>query len=205
MNIQQAFPSNYLKADDLGGDTTYTIKSIEIVMLGQGNDAEEKPVVQFRESEKGIVLNLTNANTISDLYGPETNDWVGKRITLYSAKVQFGKKLVDGIRIRGRGEQSQQQKAPSTAQHGDAAKLRAEALMGAWNKFKGQNPGVSPDELKAKFATAHKAYFNGRPHQAIGQHEWDSFASDNFVKPPPPENPFEGEPETFKDDASIPF
>lgn len=97
MNINQAFPSNYLKASDLGGkEHTVKVGSVEMHTLGD----EEKPVLMFQGKQKGMVLNKTNATILSDAFGPETDAWAGEEIILYSAKVQFQSRMVDGLRIR---------------------------------------------------------------------------------------------------------
>ena len=97
MNINDAFPSKYLKASDLQGRAvSVVIKSIE------HGDAEmdNKPIVYFEGKDKGLVLNKTNAMSISSDYGPETNGWIGKTIELFSQKVQFNNQMVDSIRVR---------------------------------------------------------------------------------------------------------
>lgn len=112
MHIDLMFPSLYLKAADLQGrDVTLTIRRVSLDELTrQGGSKEMKPVVYFKETadkaqrtgqdEKRLVLNKTNAHSIRDLYGPETDGWAGKRITLYSARVTFGRQTVDAIRVR---------------------------------------------------------------------------------------------------------
>ncbi len=102
MNINNAFPSRWLKSGDIedGTDLILTIKGVEIETVGQGEDSEEKPVLAFSESDKGLVLNKTNANTIAALYGPETDNWVGKRIAIFSTEVQFGSKMTVALRVR---------------------------------------------------------------------------------------------------------
>ena len=74
MNINGAFPSNFIKAADLqGSEPIVTIKSVEFEPVGQ--EKEMKPVVYFVNKEKGMVLNKTNANTIATLTGTfETED-----------------------------------------------------------------------------------------------------------------------------------
>ncbi len=70
MNIDQAFPSKYIKSSDLGSqDQTYTIKRVTLEKLGQGANIQTKPVLYFNEVEKGFACNKTNANTIGKLYG----------------------------------------------------------------------------------------------------------------------------------------
>jgi hypothetical protein len=120
VNIDTAFPSNYLKSSDFDNDTTYTISRVEIETLGQGRDAEQKAVLYFDNVEKGLVLNKTNSNTIKDLYGPETDDWTGQRITLFPCDVEFGGKMTPAIRIRPRkpaaAQQRQQPQRPAPGQ-----------------------------------------------------------------------------------------
>ncbi|HLE35670.1 MAG TPA: hypothetical protein VI699_00835 [Candidatus Acidoferrales bacterium] len=96
MNIKDSFPSKWLKADDLEGDMNLTIKGVEQEMLDDG----PKPVVSFREIEKGLVLNKTNARTIAKLYGVETGAWAGKTITIFPTQVDYRGEQVAAIRVR---------------------------------------------------------------------------------------------------------
>ena len=101
MNINNAFPIRWIKSGDLGdGDMVVTVKSCSVETVGQGENAEDKPVLYFEESEKGMVLNVTNANTIAGLYGPETDGWIGKRIALFATEVDFAGKQTLAIRVR---------------------------------------------------------------------------------------------------------
>lgn len=106
MKMNDAYPSNYLKADvDVPevGNLTMTIDRVEMVTFGQGKDAQEKPVVYFRETEKGLVLNKTNWRLIAQALGDDDTDtWEGKKIALYSADVQFGQDMMRGIRVSSR-------------------------------------------------------------------------------------------------------
>ena len=102
MLIGNAFPSAYIKASDLQG------KSVNIIMHSlemQDIGGDIKPVLYFQgadgsKKERGMILNKTNANIITELHGSETDDWPGKMITLYSARVEFQGKIVDGIRVQ---------------------------------------------------------------------------------------------------------
>lgn len=98
MNIGQAFPSNYLKADDLNGKAvTLTIE--EVGIEGIGKDKDQKLVIAFVGKQKKFVCNKTNAKTISKLHGEETDEWVGKRITIRPAEVEFQGEMVLSIRV----------------------------------------------------------------------------------------------------------
>ena len=102
MNINEAFPSKYLKADvDILPDVPVhlTITGVEIENVGSASKQETKPVLSFKETKKGLVLNKTNATTISKLYGPDTDAWTGKRITLLWKEVEFQGEMTPGIRV----------------------------------------------------------------------------------------------------------
>jgi hypothetical protein len=94
-----AYPSRFLKAADLNGRVAiYTVHSASFEDLGR--EKERKPVVWFKESNKGLVLNVTNWNSVEELYGDNTDQWLGKPIELYPTKTSFGGKRVDCIRLR---------------------------------------------------------------------------------------------------------
>jgi len=99
-NINDAFPSNYLKASDLQGQRpVVTIDRVEFEPVGQKR--ELKPVLYFVGKEKGMVLNKTNAKNISNLVGSfETDEWHGFRVMLYSANVEFQGETVESIRVK---------------------------------------------------------------------------------------------------------
>lgn len=105
MKIDSTFESKWLKAadvDEMADDETNTavvaIDRIEVEEIGQDN--QKKPVVYFKGIDVGLVLNKTNATTIKDLYGNETDDWIGKRIGLFTTEVDYQGKQMLGIRVR---------------------------------------------------------------------------------------------------------
>jgi hypothetical protein len=100
MNIGDAFPSKYLKASDLqGAEPVVTIDRLEIEAVGR--EKQQKAVLYFRGKEKGLVLNKTNANKITDLLGTAlTEEWEGQRIRLFATETQFGGDMVDCIRVK---------------------------------------------------------------------------------------------------------
>lgn len=100
MKVSQAFPSNFLKADDLNGQSvTVTIASADLESIGQGRDAEDKLVLKFQGKQKGMICNKTNASTITKLYGDDTDAWIGQRITLVAREVEYGGEMVLGLRV----------------------------------------------------------------------------------------------------------
>ena len=98
MRIGSAFPSDYLKVDDLQGrPLTVTITNVSQENVGNN---DYKPVVHFREVQQGLVLNKTNANRIVDALGTdETDHWTGRQITLVPDKTEFQGKIVPCVRV----------------------------------------------------------------------------------------------------------
>lgn len=91
----------YLKHQELNGDTLMTIKEVKRETLeGEGGE-QEKWVVYFEETKKGLALNATNGKTLCKLFGDEMDHWVGKQITLFVKEdVEFAGELVSAIRVR---------------------------------------------------------------------------------------------------------
>jgi len=97
MNVNDVFPSNYIKASDLrGSQVTVTMQRIQIEEVGDG----PKPVLYFQGKDKGLVLNKTNANTIAGMYGPEMDGWAGRPVTLFATQVDFQGRQVEAIRVQ---------------------------------------------------------------------------------------------------------
>lgn len=103
MNINDVYPdtSNSLKAEDLKGSRVKVkIESIKMQDFGKDGKVENKLVISFEGKEKTLVCNKTNANSISKLFGPDTDSWINETIQLYPTTTTFGdKKDVPCIRI----------------------------------------------------------------------------------------------------------
>lgn len=99
-NIQDSFPSKFLKASDLkGAEPIVTVDRVEMEEVGK--DKDRKAVLYFIGKDKGLVLNKTNANKITQLLNsPVTEEWHGRKIRLYATETNFGSELVDCIRVK---------------------------------------------------------------------------------------------------------
>ena len=79
------------------GDVPVTIESLREMKFDNG----KKLFAEFRGKEKGLILNFTNAQTLSEISGSdESDDWIGMRVALFVTKVLFQGKRVDAIRIK---------------------------------------------------------------------------------------------------------
>lgn len=101
MNLDDAFPSKYMKASDLPEDGSALPFVIEEVRTEEvGREKQLRPIIYFKDQEKGFVCNVTNKNTIKKLFGTaDSEELVGKTIKLYSTEVQFGDEMVESIRV----------------------------------------------------------------------------------------------------------
>ncbi len=99
-NINDAFPSNYLKASDLkGAQVVVTIDRVEFEPVGR--EREMKAVIYFVGKQKGVVLNKTNARKIIEVTGSAlTEEWHGNAIVLYPTETEFGGETVECIRVK---------------------------------------------------------------------------------------------------------
>ena len=107
-NWRKAFPSKYLKAEDLTRPTLVEIESVGEQDVGSGAQQESKLVVHFVNMTKGLVLNLINASTIAEIAVDDDYDrWPNHVVELYPTRTEFQGKRVPCIRVREPSEPSQ--------------------------------------------------------------------------------------------------
>lgn len=95
--------SKFLKRDDVGRGMLVTISIVRQENVAKEGAPEElKWCAHFNETEKPLVLNWINLQTIAKIAGDEDSDnWSGSMIVLYDdPNVSFGGKITGGIRIR---------------------------------------------------------------------------------------------------------
>ena len=96
--------TDMLFAHDLGGrEVTVEIAKVYAGdLVGEKGRKTRKPFLVFKgkTGEKKLAVNKTNGKTIAKLYGTDTNDWVGKLVTLFPTTTDFGGETVDCIRIK---------------------------------------------------------------------------------------------------------
>lgn len=140
----QAFPSAFMKADDLlAGPQTLTIADVNLRY--EFNDGSTKPVIEFAGG-KQLVCNKTNWNLVIEMYGTNTDAWLGKPLTLTRQMVDFQGKRTPAIRINPTSAPAAPVVAPVPPAVNPAAQMKtwiAKAKMG-----NGHTP--SPEDLAAK-------------------------------------------------------
>jgi hypothetical protein len=110
MRRDDIFKSKYFKATDVFEDIQLQIKAVTTEIIGE--EREEKPMVYFVGKLKGLVLNLTNFNTMARICGSdETDDWVGKDVVLTTEMVTFRGQTAPAIRVRAPMQKSESRAA----------------------------------------------------------------------------------------------
>ncbi len=103
MKLSEMFPSNLLKAADVtdaGGEMPLTISKIEMKDFDTDNGGKErKPIIYFT-NDKQMVCNKTNGTALGQMFGNDTDDWLGKSITLIVQNVDFSGKSTPAIRVK---------------------------------------------------------------------------------------------------------
>lgn len=146
-NINDAFPSNYLKASDLrGSEVVVTIDHVGFEPVGR--QKEMKAVVYFKGKEKGLVLNKTNATKITQLAGsPNTEDWDGIRIKLYPTETEFAGEMTECIRIKAAPALVAQRQAAPVAAPRTVAQPAAAAPAAVMEREPGDEQPITADDI----------------------------------------------------------
>lgn len=94
---------NYLGSWDVpdGEDLVLTVDHAARDDVKNERGSEKKLTLHFVEDYKPMILNSTNSKAISAAYGStKVEDWAGKRISIYTAKVTAFGGTTDALRIR---------------------------------------------------------------------------------------------------------
>jgi len=105
MHVDLMFPSRYLRAVDFEGKpVTLTIAEVvkDKVQMANGSKAE-KYILRFRETDKELILNKTNAKAVAKVLSePKAINWAGEKIVLKPTKCEAFGEIVDCIRVEVR-------------------------------------------------------------------------------------------------------
>ena len=88
LDYDALFPGRFIKAGDFGGrDVTVQISAIDLEDLPSDKGGDKtKGIISFSGAKKKLVLNRTNGECLKAMFGRDTGDWIGKRVTLYAAE-----------------------------------------------------------------------------------------------------------------------
>lgn len=105
----------YITAAELvGKEPTMAIDRVELEKVESmkmnddagGGKVKDRWIVYFKGSKsgRGWLLNRTNAECLKAMWGRETEDWIGHKVTLFTLPVKVGPKMEPGIRVKGSPE-----------------------------------------------------------------------------------------------------
>ena len=99
MDARKLCPAPHIEAAELNGkDKEVTITGVDFAEVGA--EKVTKGVIRLEEFDRGFVVNRTNLKRIIGWHGAETDDWSGKKITLYPSETEYNGDTVDCIRVR---------------------------------------------------------------------------------------------------------
>lgn len=103
-HFQSFYDNEWITAFDLGDPPKdRTVKISRVVagaVTGKAGRKSKKPLIYFHGAKKALAANKTNAKTIASMYGPRTENWIDKPITLYATETEMNGEVVPCIRVR---------------------------------------------------------------------------------------------------------
>jgi hypothetical protein len=76
------------------------VKGVKLEGIAGRISANKRPIISFVGIEKKLIVNSSIGEAIEKMYGPQIEDWIGKRITLFASKTQVSGREVDCVRVR---------------------------------------------------------------------------------------------------------
>jgi len=117
-DMNQYFPSTFLKAGDLKGQVARVViaKITEATFKDKNSPSGEKtvPELHFQGKDKTFTLNITNRNELMKAFGPDGDLWIGKTIELHPTKTSIAGEIKDTILVGVPQGPAQPAPAPQT-------------------------------------------------------------------------------------------
>lgn len=100
MRLRDHITSRFLRTEDIEKSQVVTIDRCELESMQEGE--KPKPILYFRELQKGLVINKTNEGALREIFGTDDTDvFMGKKVTLYNDKnVMYRGQRTGGLRVR---------------------------------------------------------------------------------------------------------
>jgi hypothetical protein len=90
--------SRYLSKDDLDGPTVVCLQNVRPELLPGAR--RRKLVAEFRNEEKGLILNATNIKRLAKMFGTtDTSHWRGDITVYVDPDVEYAGTPIGGIRV----------------------------------------------------------------------------------------------------------
>ncbi len=154
MKITDMFPRKYVTGEDLQGKPVTLVISrlgTEEMRPGPGAQPQTKFVVYFEQAKKGVILSRTLATQIAEIAGSDdTDNWIGKKVTLYPQPMTVAGRQVVAIRARKPAPESPAPQAGQVAgKNGKEATQQPSSTQNGEQQPAGSRP-YSPEATYAK-------------------------------------------------------
>lgn len=118
--------SPYLRGEDLeeGERLVVTIKEAYETTFPQSGDTV--PILKFMEVEKSLTLNRTRVKKLCELLGPDPEDWIGKKVSLYPVDVNYQGKVSLGVAVAAAPKGKQGKTQPEVSFERTATKKKSD-------------------------------------------------------------------------------
>jgi hypothetical protein len=94
---------NYIGSEILqpGQELKLIIEKVQKEQVKTAEGTQECIVAYFKGGQKGMIINKTNAKIITKIVDtPYIEQWVGKSIIIYAAKVRAFGEMVEALRVK---------------------------------------------------------------------------------------------------------
>lgn len=93
MNINDAFPSRFIKAAQIREPHDLTIRCVTMEEVGD----DRKPVLYFEGRTAGLVMNKTQGFAVAEIHGEDMEKWSGGMIRIGPGTTHYGGKMVGTV------------------------------------------------------------------------------------------------------------
>lgn len=122
--VNDMIPSKYFRLADFDGGREEKL-TIYRCSLDEMGDGESKWVIWFEENKHGLVLNKTNIRTLGDLFGDDTDDWLGHVVVLTAGRAKGISGTVPALLVKEPRPDRKPKAAPQPDEHQPAAATAA--------------------------------------------------------------------------------
>jgi hypothetical protein len=99
--VNEMIHSKFLRKEDIDEEIVVTVKTLSLEDMPSDGHQDSRWTLFFRELPKGLVLNTTTIRVLEKAFGPDSANWVGKKVALYvDPNVSFKGQIVGGLRVR---------------------------------------------------------------------------------------------------------
>jgi len=94
---------NYIGSEILqpGQELKLTIEKVQKEQVKTAEGSQECIVAYFKGGQKGMIINKTNAKIITKILDtPYIEQWAGKSIIIYAAKVRAFGEMIEALRVK---------------------------------------------------------------------------------------------------------